>query len=396
MARTQMPPGTWGDIKTTTMPDGRVEGRVYYRTLDGRRREANARGRTKAAVERDLKERLPSLVGAVTVRESDAPKTFTEVAEEWLSYEELKLPQHDKAGGTHVEHKRMVRKHLVPAFGALPIGDVTSERVFRWYSALAVSHRPLARNTKGVLSLVLGHALNLGYITGANPCASVKSLKRVKREIFAPGVEELAAFREAIVAYMEMDRPGPRPGPLMLDTVDMILATGLRISEVLGLRFGSDIVLAAEEPYCVVNGAIKEKGPKRWEPFPKTEAGRRELPLPPFAVEIILRRMVENTTGSEFLFHTRTGAPNGCQDVHRAIRTMREVMGLDESFVPHALRKNVGTQVANLMGLEAAAGVLGHARSRVTEAFYAKRELRAPDARAILQAQYEAIVAREG
>lgn len=396
MVRPRIAPGSWGEFQPYTLPNGSIEVRVNYRRLDGAFKKTSARGKTRAAAERKLKARLPDLVSDVPaqIRADEAPVLFSEVAHQWLAFEELKLPDHTKALGTHTEHVRMLRKHLLPAFGSMPVREIGSDKVFNWYMGLAATHKPLARNAKGVLSQIMNHALNLGYITGANPVASVRSLKRPKKPIFAPGVDELITLRNAVVAYMDdPERPGPRPSMLLLDTIDMILATGERISEVLGLRFGEDIHLDADVPYCVVNGAIKEKGgPKRWEPFPKTEAGRRELPLPPFAVAIIMRRMVDNKTGSQFLFHTRTGAPNGPQDVHRALRNVREYADLPDDFVPHALRKNVGTEVANNMGLEKAAGFLGHLRSRVTEHSYAKREMRAPDARDLLQAQYEAII----
>lgn len=389
-----MAPGTWGDI-TFKLADDTYIGRVSYRTLDGTKREATAKGKSKADVERRLKQRLPQLITTPTRSGeiSDAPVTFATAAAEWVTYEELKLPDHVKARGTHAEHMRMLRVHLLPRFGELLVSDITSARVFQFYTAMAANHGPLARNVKGLLKQVLDHAINLGYLSGPNPVNTVKSIRRPKKEIFSPDVDELRILRDAVIAYMnDEDRPGPTPSMLLLDTIDLILATGERISEVLGLRLEEDIHLDAEVPYCEVNGAIKEKGgPKVWEPFPKTEAGRREIPLPPYAVAIILRRMVENDGRSEFLFHTRTGRPNGPQDVHRTLRLVRKHAGLPDDFIPHALRKNVATEVARKLGIEAAAQVMGHARSRVTEQSYAKRDRRTPDARDILQAQRDAI-----
>lgn len=393
MSRPQLTPGSWGDIIIRQTNDGTYVGRVYYRTLEGTRREATASGRTKIAVDRKLKQRLPELIAATTAPPPPPAITFSDVVAKWLEYEELKLPDHQKARGTHAEHVRMLKRHLLPAFGDAQVTEIVPARVFDYYTAMARTHAPLARNVKGLLKQLLDHAINLGYMTGPNPATTVAPLRRPKKLIFAPEIEDLRILREATVAYMnDVERPGPTPSMLVLDTIDLILATGERISEVLGLRYVHDIHLETDAPYCVVNGAIKEKGgPKRWEPFPKTEAGRRELLLPDYAVAIILRRMVENKTGSEFLFHTRTGKPNGPQDVHRALREVRAHARLPDDFTPHALRKTVATQVARNLGLDAAARVLGHSRSRVTEQSYAKRDLRAPDARGLLQSQMDAI-----
>jgi integrase len=388
-----MAPGSWGDITFRTTTDGTYIGRVTYRRLDGQRREATANASTKIGVDRKLKLKLPALIAEAAAPPTQALVTFEAVVSEWLQYEELKLPDHLKARGTHAEHLRMLSRHLLPAFGDALVAEITPAMIFQYYTGLAATHAPLARNVKVLLKQILDHAVNLGHLEGPNPATTVKTLRRPKKQIFAPEVDELKMLRDATLSYMhDVDRPGPTPSMLLLDCIDLILATGERISEVLGLRFEKDIHLGSDVPFCTVNGAIKEKGgPKRWEPFPKTEAGRRELALPDYAVAIILRRSVENTTRSEFLFHTRTGAPNGPQDVHRTLRLVRQHGGLPDNFVPHALRKTVATQVARTLGLDAAAMVLGHSRARVTEQSYVKRDLRAPDARDLLQSQMEAI-----
>lgn len=394
MGRPKMAPGSWGDIAFRTTADGSYVGRVSYRTLDGQRREATATAGTKIGVDRKLKLKLPLLISAASAPPARNHVTFDMIVAEWLIFEELKLPDHLKARGTHAEHLRMLRRHLLPGFGDALVTEITPAMIFQYYTGLAATHAPLARNVKGLPKQILDHAVNLGHLEGPNPVTTIKSLRRPKKPIFAPEADELRTLRDATLAYMhDVDRPGPTPSMLLLDCIDLILATGERISEVLGLRFEKDIHLGADIPYCTVNGAIKEKGgPKRWEPFPKTEAGRRELALPDYAVAIILRRSVENKTGSDFLFHTRSGAPNGPQDVHRTLRIVRQHGGLPDDFVPHALRKTVATQVARTLGLDAAAMILGHSRSRVTEQSYAKRDLRAPDARDLLQSQMDFIV----
>ncbi|UUE19148.1 tyrosine-type recombinase/integrase [Microbacterium sp. J1-1] len=393
----EMTPGSWGWIRIKQASDGKFLGRVSFRTHEGRRGETTAQATTKVGVERKLKLRLPALIAASHSPATVSTVTFATLAAEWVTFEELKIPDHLKARGTHAEHLRILRRHLLPAFGDAYVTDITAPMVFHYYMRLAADHAPLARNVKALLTQILAHAVNLGYIAGQNPAASVRRLRRPRRTIFAPEGDELRTLREATLAYMNDDtRPGPAPSMLLLDSIDLILATGERISEVFGLRFGKDIHLEGEVPYCTVNGAIKEKGgPKRWEPFPKTEPGRRELPLPDYAVAIILRRTIENQTGSEFLFHTRTGAPSGPQDAHRALRQVRKHSGLPDTFVPHALRKTVATQVARTLGLDAAAMILGHSKSRVTEQSYAKRDVRAPDARGLLQSHMEHIIAAD-
>lgn len=96
--------------------------------------------------------------------------------------------------------------------------------------------------------------------------------------------------------------------------------------------------------------------------------------------------LAANLDGTNFLFHTRTGQPVGAHAVHRQLRAVREWAGFAPELVPHVLRKTVATTIADHAtgGLDAAALTLGHSRSRVTEAHYAKRRTLAPDMRAAL------------
>ncbi|MFF5626844.1 hypothetical protein ACFY5A_15890 [Microbacterium sp. NPDC012755] len=152
MARPQLTPGSWGDIIIRQTNDGTFVGRVYYRTLEGTRREATASARTKIAVDRKLKQRLPELIAATTASPVPPSATFSEVVAKWLEYEELKLPDHQKARGTHAEHVRMLKRHLLPAFGDAQVTEIVPSRVFDYYTEMARAHAPLARNVKGLLN----------------------------------------------------------------------------------------------------------------------------------------------------------------------------------------------------------------------------------------------------
>ncbi|MEI2268111.1 tyrosine-type recombinase/integrase [Microbacterium sp. No. 7] len=405
MPRHKMAPGTWGDIGYRRLSDGTLEGRVYYRTAAGVRRDTTARGKTKAAIERALKSRLPELVAAAP-EDATANLTVADVARAWIDWEQQKVNEvpRQKAPTTHAEHCRIIRATLLPQFGDVRAGDLRSGEVHNWYTNAHRKTPALARHAKSVLSAIMDYGGVMGAYDGENPCAKVKSMRRGKREVFAPNISELRVFRDAVEAYMnDPDRPGPAPSDLLIDVIDLILATGLRIGEVLGLRYGDDIILDAEQPYVVVHGAVKEKGgAKRWEPFPKTEASRRAIALPPFAVAVIRRRAAANRTGSPYLFHTwpsrpdKVQRPNGQQDVHRALRNVRAHAGLPDDYIPHALRKNVATQIAAADGLSAAASYMGHSDLRITDQFYFRREMQTADSSALLQAQYEVMTSRSG
>ncbi len=77
----------------------------------------------------------------------------------------------------------------------------------------------------------------------------------------------------------------------MADIIDLMLATGARIGEVLALRW-SDIEIDAARPILTINGTIKTepgRGTYR-KATPKSAAGVRTVVLPDFAVEALCRR----------------------------------------------------------------------------------------------------------
>ena len=74
----------------------------------------------------------------------------------------------------------------------------------------------------------------------------------------------------------------------MADIVDLMLATGCRIGEVLALRW-SDLDLDGDLPILTVSGTIKTetgKGTYR-KATPKSDASRRTVVLPRFAAELL-------------------------------------------------------------------------------------------------------------
>lgn len=396
MPRPRLESGTWGDFSEATLANGKTVLTARYRRLDGSESKTTAQGGNRSEARRKLLAKLPALVakdgpGKPSTDRAE-PRTFRDLALEWIEHDRLRMEQGEIAPSTFGEHERIARNILIPRLGEEIVDQITTRGIAVTYHQMVREWSAQARNAKGVLSLIMTFAAQMGLIE-RNLVREVPAIRRKKKEIFAPGIDELRTFRAAVVAYNEdPDRPGPMPGPLLLDTIDMILATGLRIGEVLGLRWEEDVFLDEESPYVVVNGAVKEKGgAKRWESFPKTEAGLREIAIPDYAVAILLRRLVDNSGGSAFVFHTRTLRPNGPQDVHRSLRNVRRHGRLADDYVPHALRKSVGTVVAKTIGLENAALLLGHERSRVTEQFYAKRTREAPDVRHIVQAVHDSI-----
>jgi integrase len=196
--------------------------------------------RAAQAVASQLRARLA--LGDASVLDSRPPGpttaiTFKAVAEKWLDwYPALNALRQ----GTLETHKSFIRTHLLPAFGSLPIGEITRRRVQEFIAALRMTGSSRAtgkaladltlRTRLPTLKLVLDFAVEERWIT-ANPMAGGPRLWRS-----APRPESVDPFtgRElrAILAAAEII---DRDFAVMLR---LWVQAGMRSGEVRGLQRG--------------------------------------------------------------------------------------------------------------------------------------------------------------
>jgi integrase len=190
-------------------------------------------------------------------------------------------------------------------------------------------------------------------------------------------------------------RPGPRPTGSLPAAVDVMLGTGLRIGEVLALRWG-DVDLDATRPTITVTATlvlIVGQGTVRQE-YPKTKAGERTIVIPPFTVEALgsirpPRTVPELPVFASRPFKARTDLPNPqtTANVRTSLRKALDRAGMSGAIHPHPLRATV---VARKMSIADAAALLGHKiDAGVTVRHYIERLTLAPDISAVLQALIE-------
>ncbi len=381
MTRPKLAPGTWGEINPRSLPDGGFEVRVQYRRLDGTSQRIKARGNSKSSCRAAALAKLSVLVAEHSTGPDVSPDmSFSALAQMWIT--ELRLNSVEP-GDTH-EEERLINKQLIPRLGAYTMRELRPSTIDRAYKEMHAKTPGQARNAMVPLRKIMQLGVRLDAIA-ASPVRDIALVKRKKGTIFAPEPMQLDELRDHIVAYRNNpDRPGPKVSNLLEHVVEVILGSSCRIGEAVGLRW-QDVDLVSDPPTITIAGSVAEgRGqPKRWKPSTKTESGYRTVPIPDHLVAILLERALESD-GNEFVFHTRTGQPNGQQDVHRALQRVRAFAGISSEMVPHALRKSVATAIANTGGLSAAAKTLGHKESRVTETYYAKHAQLAPDMRLAL------------
>ncbi len=379
MARPPLPIGTFGSITTKEVRPGVYRARTRFRDFDGVTREIKGTGRSAAAAVRELKAKIADR-SAPTGDLIGPDMRISQVADIWLS---LYRAEQRSEATTANEYQRIIENVINPAIGNIRLREATAGRLERLIRSQDSHSR--RKKTKTVLKMMFDAAV-IDDALPANPVSSTSRLRGQKNEVQALSVEDLNAVRSAVDAWMTKKRPGPKPNQDMPDIVDLLLATGCRIGEVLAIRW-TDIDLSATPPTVSISGTIKTetgKGTYR-KPKPKSDASKRTIALPPFAVDVLMRRRIEQRPNHyNAVFATRNGTWHQVGNIERRWRTIRADTGFDW-VTPHTFRKTVATLIDRLVDSDTAARVRGHSSDAITKEFYIERDRTTPDVTHILQ-----------
>jgi len=199
---------------------------------------------------------------------------------------------------TIARDQSIMRNHIVPRWGDVPLGKIDYTSVQAWTADLAARRSPATvREAHRVFSSVMKSAVR-DRIIGYNPCEGIR-LPPIRREVITDRTITRDTFvRQLLPAIPDRYRA----------FVGVAGGTGLRWGECLGLRPDAlDLVAGLVHVRRVVievNGTITSK------PFPKTADGQRSVPLPGFAVELLrdhMRRYSPMSTGE--VFTNEAGGP---------------------------------------------------------------------------------------
>ena len=234
---------------------------------------------------------------------------FATYATEWLSARPDLRPR------TVMQYESLLKCHLVPTFGKVPIADVTPSQVRTWHAALAAAKPGAARTAYRLLRAIFSTAVHDERLL-RNPCrVNGAGFDRViERSI--PTVAEVAALSEAM------------PPKLRL-AVTLAAWGGLRRGELLALRrkdidpLGSKI--RVERALSELNDGTLIFA------SPKTDAGTRTVHMPPFAMKEIERHMGSfvGTDPDALLFTGRGGVPLRMKSLTTPFHKARAACGLD-------------------------------------------------------------------
>lgn len=310
--------GTFGTVQQ--LPSGRY--RAMYYGPDGRRYKAPTTFTAKADARGWLSLRHAEIITKAWTPPQAEPvrvgrTTFAEYSRVWMAQRDIKQR-------TREHYQRTLDQFLVPRFGQLPLASITPDDVRAWYADWGTGTPTLRSHAYGLLRTILGTAASDGKI-GVNPCVirGAGSTKRVHK-IRPATLPELAALAEAM----------PKQYAAMI-----LLASwcALRFGELTELR-RRDVLLSTttdDDGNEVHSGVIRiDRAVVRVnEGFqittPKSEAGARDVAIPPHLIPAIRDHLREHVgpEADALLFPAKNGGHLQPSTLYRRFYTARDKAG---------------------------------------------------------------------
>jgi len=330
------------------LPDGRqVQKRIGPAwTERGRPPAAHYTKRTaeawlRAVLDEARRGTLPGLVRTVA--------TFADAAAEFLRYVE-----HDRSikPSTLTDYRSIVTAHLLPAFGAMRVEEITAEKIERWRAAVtSADGSPLSNRTKNKL-LVLLHGVfrraQKVYGLPVNPVAGIeRHRQRSSGDIEVFSVEEVYALARA--ANSEQDA-----------AIYVTAAfTGLRRGELVALRW-RDVDFAAS--------AIRVRASYAGGALTTPKSGRvRSVPMSPDVAETLAQvgQRGHATSDDDLVFLGDAGGYLDASALRRRYDRALRRAGL-RPLRFHDLRHTFGTRMIARADIRRVQEWMGHADVQTT------------------------------
>jgi integrase len=251
-----------------------------------------------------------------------------EFAEGWLASRNLSQRTRD-------HYRQLLRAHILPTFGAVPLTEITPTAVRGWYGALEGRTGPTARaHAYGLLKAIMATAVSDNLIP-ANPCRVRGGGQAATAKQMRPAtLPELAALTEAMPERLRM-------------LVQLAVWCSLRFGEAAELR-RSDVDLD-HGILCVRRAVVRtETGTVVHQP--KSAAGVRNVTIPPHVIQPLRAHLAEHVGPQRdaLLFPATGGGHLAPSALYRHFYRAREAAGRPDLRF-HDLR-HTGQTLAALSG----------------------------------------------
>lgn len=365
MGRPPLPLGTAGDFTFTAMPNGSTRARARYRDMDGKIRLIERHGDSKDKAKRALR-------AAIADRQTPTSGTLerttrvTELAAVWW----VVFQDKDSAPATVRRYREVLDWYILPKLGAVRLNECSVGLLDNVLQEIKDTH---GAATAKLCQTVMRHLFSLATRRNAipsNPMLSVEPVHAPQKAVDALTVDQVHKLREQL------------PQGDLRDVLDVLLATGARIGEVLALRW-EDVDLESDAPRLSITGTVV-RGPDgkiQRQPHPKSAGSHHRLFLPHFGADVFRRRR----QWTQLVFPSGRETPMDPSNFRKKWRAALKGSEF-ERVHPHMIRATVATRLARASSVAAASAQLGHASEAITLRHYVQKLADAPDASAELEA----------
>jgi integrase len=329
----------------------------YWFDSEGKRRrklKTFAKHRDAVAYEKEA-------LAQVQKREFIAPSKTTvgEKAKGWLETRFSNNSNYERA--TRIERENHVHRYIVPAFGSMPIQNLSIERIEKqateWNKKVSAN---VVNRVLRTLTRIMAEAKRHG-ITKDNPAAEAERLKEEtsEREIFSP--DEL---RQVIAAT----EPGSRDRVIVMK----LTLTGCRIGEILGASW-SAVDLKAGKFHVRASMADPDKGNEVIFKKPKNKSSERVIPLSKELLhELRLWRMKCPPSERDLVIVSDQGKPVRRRYVSELLRGILRELKIEKKLTAHCFRHSFASLLlAKQRPVPEVSKLLGHKNSGITYRTYA-------------------------
>ena len=279
-------------------------------------------------------------------RETRTPRTFGELADHYTQNE---LP--NKTPYTAEVYTGYLKTWILPMWEALSLSDVRSVEVENWLKAVRLAPGTKAK-LRNLMHAIFNHAMRWEFFD-RNPMSLVRQ----------------SAKRTRVPDVLMVDEIGNLLGELIdpwRTAVFLAVTTGLRVSELLGLKW-ADVDFASGE-ICLARGVVRQHVGQM-----KTEASRKPVPLDAALADALIqwRGRCPYNQDADYMFGSpdKKGKqpywPNAAMEDH--IRPAAKRAGIQKRLGWHTLRHTFGTLVKS-QGADVATtqALLRHANVSIT------------------------------
>lgn len=416
MGRKPIQRGRAGRVNVTKLAEKKFEARCRYRDWTGGYVQVSRQGPSRTAAERNLQDAIAAMSGARG--KLTAEDTFERAAQLWLERYETAVANELRSPTTLDLYRGQLQRIVLPVLGQLRLSECTPGEIDMFFTGLA-SRRTRAgdllsakyrRSIRDVVKQIFDRAVLHGAVP-TNPTAFVEKIEErrgrqpraltpeERRRLFAwlNGTSDDPATARAQEAARRHDLP---------DLLTLMVGTGLRIGEVLGLRWRdvdlegvpmstADGGMVLQPIVAVTGNIVRVRGKGLVRNAGKTEKALRIVPLPRFVASMLVARRPEVVDPEWPVFATVGKQGRGVTwrdpgNVSGDILAMRRAMGVEWKLTSHTFRKTAATiwHDSGVLTDRQKADLTGHAKiSTLTDIYVARGELH-PEGAAVMDAAW--------